>query len=163
MTSEGPPIIWRETVREEWTDYNGHMNLAYYVLIFDHATDALYDSLGIGRAYRDRTNCSTFAVESHVTYENELRAGAAVTCRTQLLGFDDKRIHYFHAMHHADEGFLAATTELLAVHVDLSVRRVAPMPEEIRVRLAELQERHRAWPRPKQVGRVIGIRPRTSR
>lgn len=160
MTSHQPPIIWRETVREEWTDYNGHMNLAYYFLVFDHATDAFHDDVGLGRDYRDRTNCSTFAVESHVTYDAELKAGDAVACRTQLLGFDDKRLHYFHAMYHAGQGFLAATTELLAVHVDLAVRRVAPMPEPIRSRLAEMLERHRAWPRPKQVGRVIGIRPR---
>jgi hypothetical protein len=78
MTDDGPPITWRERVRDEWTDYNGHMNLAYYVLVFDHATDVFYDSVGLGRAYRDRTNCSTFAVESHVTYDAEFEAGAEV-------------------------------------------------------------------------------------
>jgi acyl-CoA thioester hydrolase len=107
-----------------------------------------------------RTNRSTFAVEAHVTYDAELRAGAEVRCTTRLLGFDDKRIHYFHAMHHAEKGFLAATTELLAVHVDLAVRRVAPMPDPVLERLGAMLERHRAWPRPKQVGRVIGIRAR---
>jgi acyl-CoA thioester hydrolase len=159
MTDQ-PPIIWRETVREEWTDYNGHMNLAYYVLIFDHATDEFYNSVGLGREYRERTNCSTFAVESHITYDAEVKAGAEVVCRTRLLGCDDKRIHYFHTMHHAQEGFLAATTELLGVHVDLSIRRVAPMPADIQSRLAATLARHSAWPRPKQVGRVIGIKPR---
>jgi acyl-CoA thioester hydrolase len=159
---DGPPVTWRETVREEWTDYNGHLNLAYYVLIFDHATDAFYPLVGLGQAYRERTNRSTFAVESHVTYDAELRAGAEVRCTTQLLGFDEKRIHYFHAMHHAAEGFLAATTELLAVHVDLAVRRVAPMPKTVLERLAAMLEEHRGWPRPKQAGRVIGIRSRDS-
>jgi acyl-CoA thioester hydrolase len=136
------------------------MNLAYYVLIFDHATDEFHGSIGLGRAYRERANNSTFAVEAHVTYDAELKAGAEVVCRTWLLGHDDKRIHYFHTMHHASEGFLAATTELLGFHVDLSVRRVAPMPADIQARLAALRERQAALPRPKQVGRVIGIKPR---
>jgi acyl-CoA thioester hydrolase len=157
-----PPVTWRETVCEQWTDYNGHLNLAYYVLIFDHATDAFYPLVGLGQAYRERTNHSTFAVESHVTYDAELRAGVEVYCTTQLLGFDEKRIHYFHAMHHAAEGFLAATTELLAVHVDLAVRRVAPMPNTVLERLGSMLEEHRRWPRPKQAGRVIGIRSRDS-
>lgn len=160
MPLEAPPETWRETVREEWTDYNGHMNLAYYVLVFDHATDAFYPTVGLGEDYKKRTNGSTFAVEAHITYDAELIAGDEVYCTTQLLDFDEKRIHYFHAMYHADKGYLASTTELLAVHVDLNSRRVAPMPDEIQDKLAAALEQHRALPRPKQAGRVIGIRRR---
>lgn len=160
MPLTAPPETWRETVREEWTDYNGHMNLAYYVLIFDHATDAFYDAVGLGEDYKNRTNGSTFAVESHVTYDAELMAGDEVYCTTQLLDFDEKRIHYFHAMYHANKGYLASTTELLALHVDMNSRRVAPMPAEIMDKLAAVLEQHRGLPRPKQAGRVIGIRRR---
>lgn len=163
MTLTAPPELWRETVREEWTDYNGHMNLAYYVLVFDHATDAFYSSVGLGEEYKKRTNCSTFAVESHITYDAEVMAGDEVYCTTQLLDFDEKRIHYFHAMHHAEKGFLASTTELMGVHVDLSRRRVAPMPRELQDNLAAVLEAHRELPRPKQAGRVIGIRRRPER
>lgn len=158
MTPVEPPETWRETVLNEWTDYNGHLNLAYYVLIFDHATDAFYPTLGLGEAYRDRTSCSTFAVESHITYDAELLAGDEVRCTTQLLGFDEKRIHYFHHMYHAGKGYLAATTELLAVHVDLVVRRVVPMPEEIQNNLGAVMAVHGGLPTPRQVGRVIGIK-----
>ena len=118
------PETHREVVLPEWCDYNGHMNLSYYVLVFDHATDKFWDVLGIGIDYRNRTDFSTFTVESHITYDREVLEGDAVRCTTQLLGFDDKRIHYFHRIYHAREGYLAATTELLVVHVDLSVRRV---------------------------------------
>lgn len=163
MTLTAPPEVWRETVREEWTDYNGHMNLAYYVLVFDHATDAFYPTVGLGEAYRDRTNCSSFTVETHTTYPAELLTGEEIYCTTQLLDFDDKRIHYFHAMYHAEKGTLASTTELLAVHVDLTERRVVAMPPEILGNLAAVLEAHRALPRPEQAGRIIGIRRRPER
>lgn len=152
------PETWRETILDEWTDYNGHMNLAYYVLVFDHATDAFYPRVGLGEDYRNRTNCSSFTVEFHITYPAELMAGDEVFCTTQLVGFDDKRIHYFHKMFHAEQGYLAATTELLAVHVDLDARRVVPMPEEIQNNLAAVLAEHGKLPRPEQVGRVIGIK-----
>lgn len=160
MTIDAPLKLWRETVVPEWIDYNGHMNLAYYVLIFDHATDAFYNSVGLGSDYHDRANCSTFAVETHITYDAELVEGAEVACTTQLLGFDEKRMHYFHRMYHAEDGFLASTTELLSVHIDLNTRRVAPMPDTVQAALAEVMETHGALPKPEQAGRVIGIRKR---
>lgn len=160
MSPAEPPETWREVVRPEWTDYNAHLNLAYYVLIFDHATDAFYPMVGLGERYRERTNHSTFAVESHVTYDAEVLAGDEVRCTTQLLGYDEKRIHYFHRMYNAGNGHLAATTELLAVHVDLAVRRVVPMPEPVRRSLAAMMAAHRSLPRPAQAGRVIGIGPK---
>ena len=133
------------------------MNLAYYVLVFDHATDAFWDELGIGLEYRDRTDNSTFTVESHITYDLEVLDGDEVRCTTQLLGFDDKRIHYFHYMYHVRNDYLAATTELLGVHVDLTVRRVAPMPNHIQARLAETMYLHRRFVPPDQVGQVINL------
>jgi acyl-CoA thioester hydrolase len=136
------------------------MNLAYYVLIFDHATDAFWDTLGLGIDYRDRANCSTFTVESHITYDAEATAGTELYCTTQLLDFDDKRMHYFHAMYHAADDSLAATTELMVVHVDLGVRRVSPMPDQMQAKLAAVLAAHRQLPKPEQVGRIIGIRRR---
>ena len=152
-----PPESHREIIRPEWCDYNGHMNLAYYVLVFDHATDAFWNELGIGLEYRDRTDNSTFTVESHITYDQEVLEGDEVRCTTQLLGFDDKRIHYFHCMYHVRNDYLAATTELLGVHVDLTVRRVAPMPHHIQTRLAETMYLHRRFVPPDQVGQVISL------
>ncbi len=152
--------IHRETVLPEWCDYNGHMNLAFYVLVFDHATDALFNGVGIDQNYRDTVAHSSFAVESHITYDNEVLEGAELFCTTQLLDFDEKRVHYFHRMYHAEEGYLAATTELLSVHVDLAARRVVPMPEEFQNRLAAILEDHKLLPKPEQAGRIIGIKRR---
>src|ERR1039458_5036664 len=72
MTFEAPISRWQERILPEWLDYNGHMNVAYFMLVFDHGTDAFYPLIGLGKPYRQRTGKSTFAVESHITYQREL-------------------------------------------------------------------------------------------
>ena len=72
MTHPAPLELWRETIRPEWIDHNGHMNVAYYTLVFDHAVDAFFEYVGLGQPYRDHTNGSTFAVEQHITYNREV-------------------------------------------------------------------------------------------
>jgi acyl-CoA thioester hydrolase len=155
---EAPVSRWTEKVRPEWLDYNGHMNVAYFVLIFDHGTDEFYPLIGLGKPYRNRTGKSTFAVESHITYQRELSVNEEVRVTTQLLGFDEKRIHYFHTMWHVEKGVQMATLEQLALHVDLTSRKVEPMPEESQERLRQMWEKHKDLPLPKEVGSVMGIR-----
>lgn len=152
------PEIWREPVRADWCDYNGHLNMAYYVLIFDHATDVFHDNLGLDKAYRLETNCSTFAVEIHTTYLAEVHEGDAVSVTTQLLDHDEKRLHYFHRMYHAEKGFLSATNEIMTVHVDLGVRKVVPLSAGIQKNATALYGLHRDLPAPDQQGHTIGIR-----
>ncbi len=161
--SPAPLCLYRTVVLPEWLDYNGHMNIAYYVLVFDHATDALIDYLGMDRDYREHRRCSTFVVETHVNFQRELVAGDPLHITTQLLGFDSKRIHYFHYMHHSEQDFLAATTELILIHVDLTQRRSAPMPLQVLDRLGMVMTQHLQLPRPPQAGRVIGVRSKPSK
>ena len=155
MTHPAPLELWSETVLPDWIDYNGHMNVAYYTLVFDHAVDAFYKYVGLGRDYRDRTNNSTFAVEHHITYDREVVEGDPVRCTARLMGFDEKRIHLYHEMYHAADGYLAATCEFLSLHIDLSIRRVTPLPGEVRDKLAEILAVHGQMPPPDHVGRVI--------
>ena len=154
---DGLPEIWREAVRAEWCDYNNHLNMSYYVLIFDHGTDVFHASLGLDKEYRLTAGCSTFAVETHTNYLTEVLEGDEVCITTQLLDFDEKRLQYFHRMYHAEKGFLSATTEIMTVHVDLEARKVVPMADHIHARAAGLFEMHRALPRPDRAGRRIGI------
>ncbi len=136
------------------------MNVAYYVLIFDHATDAALDHLEIGTAYREASSGSVFVVEAHVTYEQELMEGEAVSVATRLTGFDGKRIVLFHEMRRDRDGVLAATNEVLCLHVDLNTRRSASLPPAALDRLDRLAAAHATLPRPPQVGRAIGLRAR---
>lgn len=154
-----PPIPGhRLRIPAEWIDYNGHLNVGYYAVAFDKATDALLDHLDLGLAYRQRSNHSIFVLESHVTYLREVAENDAVRFATRLLDADGKRLHLFHAMHHEQDGWLAATAELLAVHVSLDERRSAPFPAPQLAAIGELADADAAQPRPEQCGRVIGIR-----
>ncbi|MFQ5985063.1 MAG: thioesterase family protein [Alphaproteobacteria bacterium] len=157
MEIAAPLALYHESVRPEWIDVNGHMNVAYYVLAFDHATDAFYAYLGLTEDYIHRRNQSYFMLESHLTYQREMRAGDRMRFTTQLLAFDRKRIHFFHRMSHAEEGYLAATAEWLAIHVDLVERRSAPMPEPVIELLGAIREAHASLPPPPEAGRVIRL------
>jgi acyl-CoA thioester hydrolase len=151
-----------ETVRPEWIDYNGHMNVAYYVLAFDHATDRLLDHAGLGIAYVKETNRSVFVLEMHVTYEREVGEGDSLAFTTRILDIDAKRVHLIHAMHHAAEGWLAATNELVLMHIDLEARRSCPLPESALKALTEIHRSQASLPMPPQTGRVIGLKRRSS-
>lgn len=153
-----PLVVHRETVKPEWIDYNGHMNVAYYVLAFDHATDALFDSLGLDTAYRDRTGFSTFALECHVVYKREVAAGDPLRFEVQMLDFDGRFFHYVNKMYHDRENYLAASCEWVSCSVDLATRRPAPMRPEIKARFQALYDAHRTMPRPPEAGRVMGIK-----
>jgi len=150
--------IHRETVRPEWIDYNGHMNVAYYNLAFDHALDQLFDTIDVGADYVKRTNNSMFVLEAHVNYLQEVVLGDPLVFELQVLDHDSKRLHLFLQMYHADAGYRAATSEQLAVHVDLDSRRTAVFPEPVMRQIERLSETHRAPERAKEIGAVIGIR-----
>src|SRR3546814_554117 len=149
----------RAVVLPEWIDYNGHMNVDYYLLAFDQATDLFFDHLGLGAAHRAATGGSTFAGDIHLTYRRELREGDPLRVTSQLLGFDEKRLRFFQHMYHAEEGFLAATMESLGLYVDLARRRVAPFPAAIRERLAAVFAADRDLPLPPEAGRTIAKPP----
>ncbi len=138
------------------------MNVGYYGVVFDFATDAWLDHLGIGKAAKDRLGIATFTLEAHFTYQREVLEGEALRFTTQLLAFDEKRIHYIHQMLHAEDGFVAATNELMSLHVSQTTRRAAPMAPEIQERLQRIQEAHRSLPTPPQAGRHIGLTQKAS-
>tara|TARA_E500000305_G_scaffold10457_1_gene7103 strand:+ start:2130 stop:2633 length:504 start_codon:yes stop_codon:yes gene_type:complete len=146
------------TVQPDWVDYNGHMNVGYYLVAFDKATDALLDHLGIGAAYRQEYDASVFVLEAHVTYDREVGLGDGLRFSTQILDHDAKRMHVFHRMYHADKHYLAATNELMIMHIDLKTRRSAPFPAMALGRLRDLMRDHDSLPRPDAAGRAIAIR-----
>jgi acyl-CoA thioester hydrolase len=149
--------VIRGAVLPEWIDVNNHMNVAYYVLAFDHAVDALWERFGITNDYVNVSNSSTFAVESHITWQRELSVDAPYIITAQLLAYDDKRIHQFLRMYHAEHHFLAATAEWLNLHVDLKVRKVAPWPDDIRSQIAAFADLQGDWGWPAEVGRQMNI------
>lgn len=151
-------------IEDAWIDYNGHVNLAYYHVLFDRALDEAFGVVGLGPRYVARANASYFAAESHVLYRRELSAGDRVRVTLQLLDTDDKRFHVYLEARHASEGWTAATCEMLSLHVELDSRRVTPFPDDIRDNLEVMRAAHARLPRPDAVGRRVGIpRPEPER
>jgi acyl-CoA thioester hydrolase len=157
-----PLDVYRGAVPADWIDYNGHMNIAYYMLVFDRASDVLFDRLDVGPAYRQRSNHTLYVLEAHITYERELKEGDTLRVTAQLIDADAKRLHFFFAMHHAEQDYVAATTEMLALHVDLAGPRSVPLPAAQQSAIKRLLSEHRSLERPAQLGRVIGIRRQPS-
>ena len=150
--------IARGRVKREWIDVNDHMNVAYYLLAFDQAVDALWATFGLTEEYVRTHSSSTIAVESHVTWQREVVENAPYVVTAQILAYDEKRIHQFQRMYHADEGFLAATCEWMNLHFDTGIRRVAPWPAEIRARIADFADNQGQQPWPAEVGQRMRVK-----
>ena len=144
-------------VEPTWIDYNGHMNMAYYNVLFDRAVDEAYELIGIGAAYVEKRRRSFFTAEVHLRYLRELHAGDAVRVTFQLLDYDSKRLHYFEQLFHAAEGWVSATSENMSLHVDMDARKTVPFPGDIAARLAQMKASHAMLPRPEAAGRRIAM------
>ncbi len=97
-------------IEPQWIDYNGHLNMAYYNVMFDRAIDQMWLQLGIGPGYMKERGGSTFTAECHVRYLREIHLGDPVQVSVWLLEADDKRLHTFQELRHATEGWLSATS-----------------------------------------------------
>ncbi|MBJ89569.1 MAG: thioesterase [Woeseia sp.] len=145
-------------VLSDWIDINQHMNVAYYVLAFDLAIDDLWATFGISEDYIEKTRSSTFGVECHVSYLQELHQDDKYIVTQQILAYDEKRIHHFQRLYHAEKYFLSATAEWMNLHVDLDARRVTPWPSEILERIGEFCDAQAGQIKPAEVGRQMMIR-----
>ncbi len=152
-----PFVSSQMTVEPQWIDYNGHLNMAYYNVLFDRAVDEAYELLGIGYEYFTTHKHSTFTAEAHVRYLREIHEGDPVRVTFQLLAFDAKRIHYFEQLFHATEGWVSATSENMTLHVDMTAKKVAPFPEAVMKSLGKMKAAHSRLPVPEAAGRRIGM------
>tara|TARA_Y100000588_G_scaffold295294_1_gene315528 strand:+ start:951 stop:1451 length:501 start_codon:yes stop_codon:yes gene_type:complete len=156
-THDGPLSIHREKVQKDWIDYNGHLNMAYYLLVFDHATDAFFDYVGLGEDYSRKTDGTTFTLEGHISYIREVKENDILRFETFVLDFDAKRIHYAHAMYEDSENYMAATNELMTLHVSQSERRACKIPATALTQLKTLKNAHIGLIKPPGLSRTIGL------
>lgn len=148
-----PPI----EIERAWIDYNGHLNMAYYNVVFDRGSDVAFDQMGIGIDYVRQRGLTIYTAEVHICYVRELHLGDSVRVSFQLLDHDDKRLHAYQEIRHVD-GWLAATSEVLSLHIDMAGPKVAPFPADILEAVGRLRREHGMLPRPERAGRSIGIR-----
>src|SRR5437660_6730095 len=146
-------------VEPGWIDYNGHLNMAYYNVLFDRAVDEAFELIGCGLDYVPTRKHSCYTAEVHVRYLRELHAGDEAKVTWQLLDYDAKRMHYFEQLLHAGEGWLSATSENMSLHVDMQAGKTASFPADVAERLAAMKAAHANLPRPEAVGRRLAIPP----
>ena len=144
-------------IEPQWIDYNGHLNMAYYNVMFDRAIDELWLRLGIGPAYMRERHGSTFTAECHVRYLREIHLGDPVQVSILLVAADEKRLHTFEELRHARDGWLSATSENMTIHIDMATRRTAPFPADIQARIDAVANAHSGIVRPEGIGRKVAM------
>ena len=122
--------IANQIIKKEWTDYNNHMNMAYYVLVFDQIWEIIIEKFKMGEQSAKTTNMSTMVVETHTTYNNEVKEGDEVEINLTFLDHDKKRLHFKMEMIEKSSKKLAATLEMLSLYIDLNQRKVAEFEQE---------------------------------
>ena len=122
--------IANQIIKKEWTDYNNHMNMAYYVLVFDQIWEIILKKFKMGEQSAKTTNMSTMVVETHTTYNNEVKEGDEVEINLTFLDHDKKRLHFKMEMIEKSSKKLAATLEMLSLYIDLNQRKVAEFEQE---------------------------------
>jgi acyl-CoA thioester hydrolase len=122
--------ISNQIIKKEWTDYNNHMNMAYYVLVFDQIWELILEKFKMGEQSAKTTNMSTMVVETHTTYNNEVKESDEVEINLTFLDHDKKRLHFKMEMIEKSSKKLAATLEMLSLYIDLNQRRVAEFEQE---------------------------------
>jgi acyl-CoA thioester hydrolase len=140
-----------------WIDYNGHVNVAYYVVLMDRAMDGFLDHIGLNQAYLESEKKSAFALDVRIAYRRELFVDAPVRCLSQLFDYNAKRFQVGHYVTHATEGWTAAYSEWVGAHIDMTTRKVSPMPQRTADKLAALLAVHKDIPRPAALARSFGL------
>ena len=157
MSEPSPFVSATMAIEKDWIDYNGHLNMAYYNVLFDRCMDEALDRLGAGAAYARERRMTIYTAEVHICYVQELHFGDVVTVSFQMLDHDEKRVRAFQEIRHVD-GWLAATSETLSLHVDMAGPKVAPFPADVLANVAAMRAAHAGLPMPERAGRSIGIR-----
>ena len=123
------PLTTKKIIKE-WTDYNNHMNLSYYILVFDMGAEIILSKFKMGEHSAKTTKKSTMVVETHTTYQNEVKEGDEVSIFLSYFDHDNKRLHYKLEMYDKAKNILSATTEVLSLYIDLNIRKVSNFENE---------------------------------
>ena len=123
-------LLTTKKIIKEWTDYNNHMNLSYYILVFDLGAEVILSKFKMGEQSAKTTKKSTMVVETHTTYNSEVKEGDEVDVFLSHFDHDNKRLHYKLEMYDKNKNVLSATTEVLSLYIDLNVRKVVALEEE---------------------------------
>ena len=136
-------LLTTKKIIKEWTDYNNHMNLSYYILVFDMGAEVILSKFKMGEHSAKTTKKSTMVVETHTTYDNEVKEGDEVDVFLSHFDHDKKRLHYKLEMYEKKKNTLSATTEILSLYIDLNLRKVSEFEKEKSIIMDEFTDKHK--------------------
>lgn len=157
MTDSTPFMSSVMEIKPEWIDYNGHLNMAYYNVLFDTGVDEAFLKMGFGPGYAKEHKHTTYTADFRLRYLRELHVGSKVRVAFQLLDSSDRAFHFAQWLYHED-GWLSATGEGVGLHIDMSGPRVAPYPADVAAKVQAMLESHKDLPKPDFVGLPMGLR-----
>ena len=137
-------LLTTKKIIKEWTDYNNHMNLSYYILVFDLGAEVILSKFKMGEHSAKTTKKSTMVVETHTTYNQEVREEDLVDVYLSHFGHDNKRLHYKLEMYDKAKNTLSATTEVLSLYIDLNIRKVSEIEEEKKIIIDEFINKNKS-------------------
>ena len=162
----GPLRSWEGEVLAEWVDANRHMGDGFYAVAFGEASWRVQDHLGMDARYRARTGATLYSVEAHLTWARELAPGQRLHIESLVLGADAKRLRVFHRLFASDAGYVAATMDVMMLHVVQGEdgARTGPFPGDVSRRLRAIAAEHAALGRPEEAGRAVrDVAPHTGK
>ena len=136
-------LLTTKKINKEWTDYNNHMNLSYYILVFDMGAEIILSKFKMGEHSAKTTKRSTMVIETHTTYNNEVKEGDEVNVFLSHFDHDKKRLHYKLEMYEKIKNTLSATTEVLSLYINLNLRKVAEFEDEKTKIMGEFIDKHK--------------------
>jgi acyl-CoA thioester hydrolase len=144
------PLLYRGVIPPDYEDQNGHMNVRWYLALYDAAGDAMYPMLGLNADELVLAGMGGFDLEHHVWYAAEIHVGDTVVIRLRMLGRSSKLMHYIMLMINETRGVVSSIFECVHAHADLSLRRTAPFPAEVAAKIDGLIAAHQAlaWSAP---------------
>ncbi len=163
MNADASLAPYRDSVRAEWVDYNGHLRDAYYLLVFSFAADALIAHIGLDDAARRARRRSIYTLEAHLNYLHEVRAGTPLRVETRVVGHDAKRLHVYFEMFADGAVELVAACEQMLLHVDTDGPKAAPFDPDVAARVRALGDADARRPPAAWLARVIGLRAQAPR
>lgn len=150
-------IGWRGAIPPDWVDYNGHLRDAFYLLIFSYAVDGLMDEIGLDAQRRERSGLTLFTLEAHINYLHEVKLGAVMEARIQIMAMDRKRLQLYLTLHPEKEEKVMAASEQMLLQVNLEGPKSAVFTEGTKTALEAIMAAQKNWPAPEYAGRIMSL------
>jgi acyl-CoA thioester hydrolase len=136
------PELASQVIPERWEDQNGHINVSFYMALYNDSGWPMLDLIGVDQEYFTGRKMGLVDLDNHIRYLKELHVGDRVTAYGRFFAQDEKRMHGMVFIVNDDTKVLASTIEFLSINIDLRERRPAAIPDDVAARLKAIINAH---------------------